>query len=338
VSAARLVLGVLCVLAAGWLLLVLFRPRAEPAPARRFESSAECQACHADAYAEWSASQHAVSWTNPAVRMLSNDFANQDCIDCHAPRPIFETGIGQRVLPRDARRVEGVDCIACHALPEDPGGGAGFAVAGTRDAPGAACRPQATRELGSVEFCAGCHDQHQTVQQWRASSYAAQGVDCLDCHMPERAGGGRDHRFHGGNSLEMLQRAVELSGERRADGAGGWSGWSISVANVGAGHSFPTDERSRAADVFWRPLAAAGSEPGSWRHAHRFRSPYRFETELADTLLAAGATEEISLAEPEASGAIEVALFYKRSPYWLDPSAPDPEREAVLVHRLVLEP
>lgn len=329
-SAARILLGGLLVIAGGWVLVTLFRPRAAGAPAAQFNSSAQCQACHAEAYAEWSRSQHAMSWTNPAVRMLSNDFSNQDCIDCHAPRPVFETGIGQRVLPRDARRVEGVDCIACHALPRADGS---FAAAGTRDAPDAACRPLATRELGSVEFCAGCHDQHQTVEQWRASSYPAQGIDCLDCHMPEReGGGGRDHGFHGGESLAMLQRAVELGGAQSPDG------WTVSVANVGAGHSFPTDERSRAADLFWRPLPGAGAQPGSWRHAYRFRSPYRYETDLGETVLAAGATREVPITGEDARGAIEVALYYKRSPYWNDPASPDPEREAVLVHKLVLEP
>lgn len=333
---ARFALGGLVVLGAGWLVLALFAPEAAPAPTATYTSSRQCGECHPQVYDEWSESQHAISWTNPFVRAenQSNNFANKDCIDCHAPRPVFETGIGKRVLPRNVRRPEGVDCIACHQLPESMGGG----VAGTINDPRAPCRPTQVLDLQRPEFCAGCHDQHKTVQQWRASSWAAKKIDCLDCHMPFRNGDpaqGRDHRCWGGNRLELLQSAVELRGER------GDGGWTVAVANTGTGHSFPTDERSRAADVFWRPLPTGeteSAEPGPWRHLHRFRSPYRHETDIEDTLLAADDTWTGTIADPDAEGGVEVALFYKRSPYWEDPESPDPEREATLVHRLALEP
>ena len=224
--------------------------------------------------------------------------------------------------------VEGVDCITCHAIPAEQGGG----VAGTITDRGAACQPVQRVELQRPVLCAGCHDQHQTMQQWEGSSWAEKRITCIDCHMPFREGDpnlGRDHRCLGGNDLEMIQSAVELSARVVEAGV------AVSVANVGAGHSFPTDERSRAADVFWRTMVAG--EPGPWQHVYRFRSPYRDETHLPDTLLPVDSTwtQTIEGAEPP----LEVALFYKRSPYWADPENPDPENEAdYLVHRLTLEP
>lgn len=310
---------------AAWFLVAVFAPEPAAAPPGLFASSRDCAACHPAAWEEWEGSRHADSWTNPEVRAQSNDFANTDCIACHAPRPVFETGIAERVLPRSARRVEGVDCIACHQVPADDGG---VHMAGTVERNDVPCRPVQRRELTRPDFCAGCHDQHKTVRQWRASEWPARGKDCLDCHMPERADGtGRDHNFHGGDSLDMLKQAVELRGERAG------AGWRVEVENVGAGHSFPTDERSRAADVFWRPLGTTSAD--DWRHLYRFRSPYRTEVDVAETLLAAHATLELQLDEP---GPVEVALFYKRSPYWADAARPDPEREAVLVHRIELVP
>jgi hypothetical protein len=298
--------------------------------ARPFTSSEQCQACHPEAFAEWSSSWHARAWTDPAVRALSNDFANQDCIDCHAPQPVFETGIGARVLPRSARRAEGVDCIACHVLPADHVSGG--LVAGTRDDPNAACRPVAVRDLGSSAFCAVCHDQHDTTKQWAATDYAARGIGCIDCHMPPRKSGkGRDHTMHGGHDIELVRSAVALRGRREG------ARWIVEVENVGAGHHFPTEERSRAADVFWRPLSDAGKDPSTWRHAYRFRSPYRHEN-LPDTLLPAHAVQSIPIDGAGAEGAIEVVLFYALKPYWDDPARPDPEREASIVHRLELEP
>lgn len=324
----RIVLGI-AVLGLTVLALTLVFRRPPPAvEAAVFTSSSQCEACHAVPYAEWAASQHAQSWVNPAVRALSNDFANTDCIDCHAPRPVLETGLANRVLPRESRRQEGVDCIACHQRPDGT-------MAGTLERVDVPCRPVAVRDLARPEFCAPCHDQHKTVEQWRATSYAEQGVGCLDCHMPFRNGDpnqGRDHGMHGGHRIDVVRLAVALTAERRVGAV------VARVENVGAGHHFPTDERSRAADVFWRPLPADGSAAGPWRWAYRFRSPYRHEVDLVDTLLPAHATKEIEIADPDAAGRVEVALYYKLSPYWARPEAPDPETEATLVHRVVVEP
>jgi nitrate/TMAO reductase-like tetraheme cytochrome c subunit len=345
------ILGLLVLALAVWGAVALFGGRPTTvATAVSHSSSQNCAACHAGVYEEWQSGPHADSWTGAAVRKLSENFSNQDCIDCHAPQPVFVTGIGQRVLPRTARRAEGVDCIACHALPDGR-------VAGSFTSDSVACLPTETVDLSRPEFCAGCHDQHQTVQQWKASRWANEGVSCIDCHMPWRdgtPGSGRHHGMHGGTDLAMLRRAVELTAvlATRADGV---EGWRVSVENVGAGHSFPTDERSRAADVFWRPL----DEPqGPWRHLYRFRSPYRFEAGIADTLLAAhekrsfDVEEEVDGVRLAVTEPIEVVLLYKRSPHYrsfadpfadllptdpaIDPYASDVPRDAVVVHRLVL--
>ena len=323
---ARSLLGVGVLALAAAVFVAVFRPAAPEAAPTVFRSSTECRACHGEVYAEWEGSWHAQSWNDPDVRALSNDFANTDCIDCHAPRPVFETGVDQRVLPRSARRHEGVDCIACHALAGADEG----RMAGTIERADVACRPKPRLELSRSEFCAPCHNQHQTVTEWLVTRYAAEGIGCIECHMPFRGGDpnrGRDHTMHGGHSLELVRSAVALRARRQGEGV------LVEVENVGAGHSFPTDERSRAADVFWRPLGA-----GAWRHLYRFRSPYRDEVGLTSTLLPPHETRAIELAEPEARGAIEVALFYKLTPYWADPERPDPEREARLVHRLELAP
>ena len=324
----RTTLGFLLVAISIWVLTLVFAPSRSEASQQTFTSSMQCQECHSGVYDEWQASAHANSWINPDVRALSNDFSNTDCIDCHAPRPIFETGVGKRVLPRTARRSEGVDCIACHILPDGQ-------IAGGIDDARAACRPVARRELTQEKFCAVCHDQHQTVQQWASSRYAEQGIGCLDCHMPYRSedpAQGRDHRCLGGHDLDMVKRAVEIRGARAGDG------WVIEVENVGAGHSFPTDERSRAADLFWRPLAAEGATPAPWQQFYRFRSPYRHEVGIVDNLLLVHETRAIPLEDEGAGGAVEVALFYKLSPYYEDPENPDPEREARLVQRIELRP
>src|SRR5690349_4956978 len=200
---AKQVAAVALVASAVGLLALIYQSPPAPAQSRAFLSSEQCAACHAQVFAEWKESWHSRSWSDPDVLALSNDFANSDCIDCHAPRPVFETGIGQRVLPRTTRRAEGVDCIACHLLPD---GGAGT-VAGTLDDASAACKPVSVRDLAQPEFCGVCHDQHKTVQQWKETDYAKRGVGCMDCHMPFRGGDpnrGRDHTLHGAHEIALV--------------------------------------------------------------------------------------------------------------------------------------
>lgn len=328
--------GVVALLGAG-LLAVLFSPtdRAEATPTQ-FSSSRQCAECHSDIFAEWEQSQHFDSWTGEAVRALTNEFSNQDCIDCHAPQSVYVTGLGNRVLPRTLNRVDGVDCMSCHLMNDGR-------MAGTTTNESVACRPVADRGLGSVEHCTGCHNQHGTVDQWRASEYPDRGIGCVDCHMPhidDDPSKRRTHFMHGGTSLENLQRAVTLE-VIEEDGA-----WVAYVENVYAGHTFPTDERSRAADVFYRELGDDGEASGPWHHVHRFRMPYRHEADLETTLLEAHERRRIPILDgplpfigsgdqPEGEavdGAIEVALFYMRKPYFASLEEPDPSADATLVH------
>ncbi len=320
---------VVLALGAGTLLAIFVEPK-QPHEPVLWNSSKQCAECHATQFAEWKESWHAQAWTDVDVRKLSNDFANADCIDCHAPQPVFETGIGRRVLPRTTRRIEGVDCIACHQMQDGR-------VAGTVDNPSVACRPVAQRELIRPEFCSGCHNQHGTLDQWKASRFAQPGPDfqdCLACHMPYRNGDpaqGRVHAMHGGHDLELVRRAVTLKVVRVAGVP------TVEIENTGAGHNFPTDERSRASDVFWRPIRTDGAA-NPWRALYRFRNPYRYEVELPNTELAAGQKVTLPIVDAEASGPIEVALFYKLSPYYAVTAHPDPDSEALLVHSARLAP
>ena len=175
-AAPRMFAGLAVLLLAGWLGLALFGGGQPEAPITRWTSSRDCRPCHEQVYTEWEDSWHAKSFIDPDVREQSGDFSNTDCIDCHAPKEIFTTGVGKRVLPRSNRRVEGVDCIACHLLPSGE-------VAGTLTNSTAPCRPVATIDLQRPEYCGVCHNQHKTVDQWRQTHYAeeAPGVSNAIC-------------------------------------------------------------------------------------------------------------------------------------------------------------
>jgi hypothetical protein len=276
----------------------------------RILSSAQCLDCHAGVAEEWQASHHKFAYENPEVRKLSNNFANQECIACHAPRPVLSFEPGERVLARQSERGLGVDCLACHAHPE---GGVGTSNPNAKlNAP---CRPKVVDRMASVEHCAACHNQHKTVEQWRAAPENLKGDNCLQCHMPDtwREGGrkGRDHSFKASHDLPSLQAAATMDAAWDQNGA-----W-VSLSNQGAGHNFPTDERSRAADLQVRWKDAQGVW-GLWEHVHRFRDPYRDETDLTNTQLPAGETQRFELTPIGGTKEAEVRLLYRLNPYLED--------------------
>ena len=311
--------------AVGLLVLVLLlRPgrSGERLSEAELASSRACLECHPGVAEEWRSSHHAFAFENPEVRKLSNDFANEECLACHAPRPVLGFAPGERVLARAADRALGVDCLACHALPD----GSGVATGNPSPSASAPCRPVHVERMGQVEHCAACHNQHGTVDQWRTApetfeGRVLRGGNCLHCHMPEvfRSGGrrGRDHAFRASHDPEALREAVRLEAESAEEAV------LLRVVNHGCAHNFPTDERSRAADVQVRFRSAAGWEP--WRQLYRMRDPYRDEVDLTNTQLPSGQTWETRVPWPEGAREAEARLLYKTNPFL-------PDEEAVVVH------
>lgn len=304
--------------ALGLLVLVLLLRPARSEPATSWISSRQCLECHPGVAAEWRESHHAFAYENPEVRQLSNDFRNEECLACHAPRPVLGFAPGERVLERASDRALGVDCLACHALPD-----AGVATGNPQPDASAPCRPRYEPRMRDVSHCASCHNQHGTVDQWRAApeefeGRKLKGDGCLHCHMPDAVrpdgAAGRDHRFRASHDLAQLQAAARIEGGWSAEGP-----W-VSVTNFGAAHNFPTDERSRAADVQVRWRGAEG-EPGPWQHVHRFRDPYRDEVDLTNTQLPAGQTWRRTLAAAPGARAGEARLLYRTNPFQADDEA-----------------
>lgn len=300
------------------------------AGAVRWESSAQCRDCHQDVFDEWHGSHHQIAFTNPEVRELSDDFRKEECMDCHLPRPLAVTGFGKRTLPRRTHFDEGVSCITCHLAPD---GG----ILGRNDRPEVPCKPQRSADFFAVDACASCHNQHWTTDQWRASHWAQQGIDCASCHMPVvdrvRKDGskrpGRGHVFPGAHDLATLQKAAEFTATRDGDEL------VLTLHNTGAGHNFPTEERHRAVDMVWRAITAAG--PGPWQRAWRFRQPYRDEAEPINpgnasgenTQLPAGAKKDVRVAVPTDAVAVEARLWYRLTPFVGD----DDKRSTLLAER-----
>jgi hypothetical protein len=271
-----------------------------------FARASECRACHEAEYTEWQESFHGKAWTDPMVQALSNGFRMSECIDCHAPMPIQATGIGTRVAPRQSSRTDGVDCLTCHVMED------GVSVAATRTIDtskvAGACRPKAVPEMSTPMACAGCHNQHNTVDELAASGLKE---TCSDCHMPQVARGekqGRSHRWPGAHSLDMHQKAVKL--DLALDGGAVVA----KVTNTGAGHQVPTDARHRSYNLFLSAWDERGNPLVADKMIGEFRLYYRDDFRPS-TQIANGKTGEARWPLPEGlKGKVKVRLAYALNP------------------------
>jgi hypothetical protein len=103
----------------------------------------------------------------------------------------------------------------------------------------------------------------------------------------------------------------------------------VSLRNDGAAHNFPTDERSRAADIAIRWTFDDGTQ-SDWLRQYRFRDPYRDETALQNTTLPGGETWSSEVSVPENAVQVQVRLIYRTNPFQAD-------KDAFLVHELELK-
>lgn len=282
---------------------------ARPAPGRTHDvmESAFCASCHPDIYAEHEQSTHGRAFTDEEVRLATARFAHQDCIVCHTPRPIFETGIGQNPKRRHHGLTEGNTCMTCHWMPDyDYDAFVG----------GAECKTAFHPDVGTVEACASCHRNHGTPYQWAASPTGeATGRACIDCHMapierPVAVGGPvrevRPHGFPGARSVEQVNKAYEYAAALEGDHV------VVKVKNKGAGHNFPTELKQRSVESLVVVRDLDGQEVARSRMVFRdpYKRPYGLELPV-NTQIPGGETREHRVPLGVAAGTVETTLFFK---------------------------
>jgi nitrate/TMAO reductase-like tetraheme cytochrome c subunit len=282
-----------------------------------FESAEGCGMCHRVIYEEWRETQHAKAYTGELVRRYTENWKKTECLPCHVPQPVHEAGVGNRTLARTTRLADGIDCLACHRRNI---GGVWHVAAPHEDATGP-CRPVYTPEHATVDQCAGCHNQHWTVDEWNESVYARKTppVTCLDCHMPKTTGpvvrGGKDrvrrrHLWPGGHSLDQLRKAVTFGAKREGDEI------LVSTTNSGAGHKIPADARHRSFNVMVWFYDASGNLVAGPEEMAEYRLYYRQDPTRTTTQIAPKETATARRALPKdlASGKAVVRLYYCLEP------------------------
>ncbi len=231
-------------------------------------SSKFCGTCHPAIYAEHAENTHGRAFTDEEARLATGHFDQEDCIRCHTPRPIFETGIGQNPQRRWHGLEEGNTCMTCHWKQDtDYSSFVG----------GAECKTAFDDRVGTVEACATCHRNHGTPYQWeKAPNGKLAGRTCVSCHMkqierPVAVGGPvrmvRSHVFPGCRDVDQVNRAYSY--DARIEG----NEVKVTIENDGAGHNFPTELKQRAVESVIVVHDVAGREVSRSRMV--FRDPYK---------------------------------------------------------------
>src|SRR5262249_18303957 len=77
-----------------------------------------CAGCHPAIYAEHLQNTHGRAFLDTEARQATRDFRREDCVRCHTPRPIFETGIGMTPIARRHDLEDSNSCMTCHWKPD----------------------------------------------------------------------------------------------------------------------------------------------------------------------------------------------------------------------------
>ena len=298
---------------------------------QRVMESRFCASCHPAIYAEHESSTHGRAFTDSEVRLATGHFDHGDCIICHTPRPIFETGIGMNPMRRHYDLEEGNSCMTCHWKE-------GYDYDSFHG--GSECQTAFDERVGEVEACASCHRNHGTPYQWEKSPLGkGKGRVCIDCHMrtverpvalgmPARAVS--SHGFPGSRSEEHLRRAysydAEVSGSEVV----------VTIENRGAGHNFPTELKQRSVESLVIVKDVDGTEVARSRMV--FRDPYKRPYGLTlpvNTQIPSGQSVEHHVPLQIANGTVECELHFKLY-YPIEDFHPDLARR-LEVRKLVFE-
>jgi len=280
---------------------------AQGAPPARFSpleaslATQSCGTCHPAQLSDWKTSLHAKGMrpgvTGQLVELWRTDGESARlCLTCHAP--LAEQQPENRAIFDAALQRQGIVCASCHVRSTSDSDRR-VAEQAARGASPAASLPHggATRTPAFLasEFCSSCHQfEHDgfalngkllenTHEEWKASPAAARGVQCQDCHMPDRR-----HLWRGIHDPEMVRSGVvvDVTTDRTRYKARDEITARLTITATGVGHHFPTYitprvvVRAALVDAAGREVPASAEERVIAREVSLDLSRERFDTRI----------------------------------------------------------
>jgi len=230
-------------------------------------SPKSCGTCHPQQLKDWSTSLHSKAMGpgiyGQLVDMVETDPATaRICWGCHTPlaeqqeKLWSSTADGSTWLANKqfdtALQHDGLVCAACHVRQHQvygPVRSTTPGITGKIDQGLPHNGFSAETAFSKSGFCRGCHqfgpDDYalngklieNTYNEWKESKYPAQGVQCQSCHMPKRR-----HLWRGIHDPEMVKQGITISVDvtHQQLHLNDTLTATITIANTGTGHYFPT--------------------------------------------------------------------------------------------------
>lgn len=207
----------------------------------RNQTAKNCEPCHQEIYDEWKVSYHGLAWVDPVFKSATQGYTKKECLACHAPKPLMETGLVELPLLREDNLDEGINCYSCHANGNTIHGPLGEETIFHITSHNSAFR--------SVQMCQSCHPSNFNEWQERGYPLDEEKYRCQSCHMsrlktrrrasqygPIRAGL-LMHDWRGAHSTEKLKEAFNKVSVK-ADGK--TLELSVQIINNAAAHNVPS--------------------------------------------------------------------------------------------------
>jgi len=223
-----------------------------------------CAQCHAEQFSAWQNSRHAQAFSPGLIGQFPgmSHTARNACLNCHAPlseqkyrndpeamhslalklkQPDGFDDKGDMDAVQMPLRHAGVTCAACHVRewqrfgpPQRSTGAVGQIKTPAHGG------FTASKDFERSTLCASCHQFPQayaingkpmenTIEEWKQSKFSGQGIQCQNCHMPDRR-----HAFKGIHDPAMVKKGLLLETSRLPDGA------ALTITSKWIGHAFPT--------------------------------------------------------------------------------------------------
>jgi nitrate/TMAO reductase-like tetraheme cytochrome c subunit len=269
-----------------------------------------CGSCHPAQLADWRESLHAAAMgpgvAGQLIEMRESDPQSAlSCFTCHGPlaeqAPIVAQGDTAVANPEYDAVLggKGLPCAGCHVRGHERFGPP------RRDGSLTSGAPPETLPHGGVtrtpaflksEFCRDCHQftsdgfalngklLENTYNEWKASRFAREGVQCQDCHMPARR-----HQWRGIHDAEMVRSGLTISAKADAPRyqPGDVAVVRLRVTSTRVGHAFPTYVTPRVVlsgelvDGVGQPIAGSRQEKIIGREVALDLSREAFDTRLS---------------------------------------------------------
>ncbi|HXG02707.1 MAG TPA: multiheme c-type cytochrome [Candidatus Binatia bacterium] len=262
-----------------------------------------CGVCHPAQWSDWKSSLHAKAMgpgvTGQLVEMRTSAPSTAAlCLTCHAPLAEQQPD-GAAFDP--ALHREGLVCAACHVRnhqrfgpPRRDGSVDERADRTTLPHQGAT----RVRAFLRSEFCSPCHQfapdglalngklLENTYEEWKTSPAAGQGLQCQDCHMPDRR-----HLWRGIHDPDTVHAGLDiaLAADRSRYAVGDEVRAVLTITASRVGHYFPTYVTPRVVVRFALVDASGQALAGlSQEHVIAREVTLDLSRELSDTRIPPG--------------------------------------------------